>query len=172
MWPLQNQLSSCATLDCPQDFHFIAVAMAGGGGSADAESGSPVGSTPATPRTPSGNVSEDEREIPDWLQGAAKYVVHVTKMNSDSCKSITFNYQHAQDDVSMGWLMNMTKEIFDAEVDYGKHDISLVTKSAKVFLSSAHPNAAYISVRQVLFHCEDEMVQGELSLTAVLSKKM
>ena len=146
--------------------------MAGGGGSADARSGSPVGSTPSTPRTPSEHVSEDEREIPDWLQGAAKYVVHVTKMNSDSCKSITFNYQHAQDDVSMGWLMNMTKEIFDSEVDYGKHDISLVTKSAKVFLSSAHPNAAYISVRQVLFHCEDEMVQGELSLTAVLSKKM
>ena len=172
MWPLQNQLSSVATLGCPQDFHFIAVAMAGGGGSADAESGSPVGSTPATPRTPSGNVSEDEREIPDWLQGAAKYVVHVTKMNSDSCKSTTFNYQHAQDDVSMGWLTNMTKGIFDAEVNYGKHHITLVTKSAKVFLSSAHPNAAYISVRQVLFHCEDEMVQGELSLTAVLSKKM
>ena len=71
----------------------------------------------------------------------------------------------------MGWLTNMTKEIFDAEVNYGKHDITLVTKSAKVFLSSAHPNAAYISVRKVLFHCEDEMVQGELSLTAVLSKK-
>jgi len=172
VWPLQNQLSSLATLGCPQDFHFIAVAMAGGGESADADFRSLVGSTPSTPRTPSEHVSEDEREIPDWLQGAAKYIVHSTKMNSDSCKSITFNYQHAQDDVSMGWLMNMTKEIFDAEVDYGKHDISLVTKSAKVFLSSAHPNAAYISVRQVLFHCEDEMVQGELSLTAVLSKKM